>query len=306
MNRMPTDTVNIFSFLCDISEASDEVFRESEREFGCHDNLQLLARLGVMEPGPRLETVVCNACDADHPVVIEYDAERRCYFHCCPEAGMVTVKNADLITYRFRPERLTDWLTKSPPIISPPGRPSLVQDSVWHLGDATCGDTRATIIFARRVSSQAALDLLASALRPVHPIDKGLVVTTSPHVAREIRLPNGFEFLDLCDIGQWVAGQLIVDRTSLCSRVQRVQGKPVPAKRQVGAVPKGRREPSRLDWREANKPLITEMHTMILKKEARNPTDAARALARRASGNGTEASKVTRLAAAYMRMHPRV
>ena len=53
-----------------------------------------------------------------------------------------------------------------------------------------------------------------------------------------------------------------------------------------------------------DKPLIAEMHTMILGGTARNATDAARALARRAAGSGKEASKVTRLAAGYIKMHP--
>src|ERR1019366_1450163 len=150
MNRLRTDTVNIVPLLCDLSEASDEVFRESELEFGCHSGLQLLADLGVIEPGPRPETVVCNACDADHPAVIEFDAERRCYFHFCPEAGTVTLENADLVTHRFRPEWLADWLMRALPITSPLGRTGLVQGCVWHLGDAACGDTQVTVIFARR------------------------------------------------------------------------------------------------------------------------------------------------------------
>ena len=42
---------------------------------------------------------------------------------------------------------------------------------------------------------------------------------------------------------------------------------------------------------------------MILGGQARNATDAARALASRASGNGKEASKVTRLTAGYIKLY---
>ena len=57
-----------------------------------------------------------------------------------------------------------------------------------------------TTIFARRVSTQIDLDRLASELRTVHPADKGMVITTSPHVARQIELPGGFGFLFLPEI----------------------------------------------------------------------------------------------------------
>jgi hypothetical protein len=236
--------------------------------------------------------------------VIEYDPDQQCYVHFCPEAGLVTLSDADLITHRFRPEWLVDWLVKEVPITSPLRRPALVDGRVWQLGDASCGDALVTAIFARRVSSQAELDLLISALRPIHPAGKGVVFTTSPHVARQVQLPNGFEFLDLGDIIRAVGDRLIIDRANLDSRVQALQGEPLPAKPPVRASRKNRKEPSRLDYREVDKPLIAEMHAMISERKARNATDAARVLARRAAGSGREASKVTRLAAGYIKTHP--
>ena len=63
-------------------------------------------------------------------------------------------------------------------------------------------------------------------------------------------------------------------------------------------------DPARLDYREADRPLIEEMRTMIQRGMAKNATDAARGIARRASGRGTDASKVTRLAGGYLRQYP--
>ena len=200
MNRMEIEAVNIVQLLCDLSEASGEVFPGPEIGFGCHSDLRRLTELGAIEPGPRPETVTCTACDADHPAAIEYDVERRCYAHFCPEVGFVTVNHADLITHRFRPEWLVDWLTKALSIASPLGRSALVEGRVWQLGDAAFGDTQATVIFARRVSSQAEFDQLASALRPIHPADKGLVITTSRQAVRQVPLPGGYELVPLPEI----------------------------------------------------------------------------------------------------------
>jgi hypothetical protein len=223
---------------------------------------------------------------------------RRCYVHFCPEVGFVPVNDADLITYRFRTEWLADWLVKELPISLPVCRPPLVPGCGWHLGDATCRDTLMTVVFARRVSSQQALDLLVSALRPIRPVNKAIVVTTSLQVARQVALPNGFEFLDLGDLSRSIGGRLILDRTNLDLRMRALS-----AWRRVRAASKSRKEPDRLNWGELDKPLLAEMHRMILGGSARNPTDAARAVARRAAGAGKESSKVTRLAASYIRLH---
>jgi hypothetical protein len=303
ISHMKIDTVNIVPFLCDLSEASDEVLRESEMGLGNHSGLQQLVEMGAIERGPRPETVACAACDDDHPAPVEYDSNRRRYVHFCPEAGLVTLNDADLITHRFRPEWLVDWLAKEIPIHSPVRRPALVDGRVWHLGDATCADVVVTFIFARRVSSQEVLDLLVSALRPLHPIGKGLVLTTSIHTARQVQLPNGFKFLDLGDIVRSVGDQLIVDQANLDSRVQVLPDDPVPARRPTRTPRKDRKEPRRLDYREVDKPFVDQMHAMIVKGKARNPTDAARALASRAAGGGKEASKVTRLTARYAKVY---
>lgn len=161
-----------------------------------------------------------------------------------------------------------------------------------------------TVILTRRISSQAVLDELATVLGTVYLADKGLVITTSPQVARQVQLPHGFTFLDLREIGRMVGRRLAVDQARLTSLVHALPGKSSSAKPATKASRKFRQDPARLDFREADRPLIAEMHSMILAGRARNPTDAARALARRALGSGKEASKVTRLAAADIKSHP--
>ncbi len=181
---------------------------------------KFLTKLGVIELGPRPETITCTACDNDHPAEIEYDAERRCYVHFCPEVGRVTVDDAALITYQFRPEWLVDFLVKALPIVSPLRRAALVPRQVWHLGDTVCGGTVVTIVFARRIIAQADLDLLASALRTTHRADKGVVITTSLHVTRHVPLPDGYELLPFPEIVRAAAEGLEFDRARFGSRIR--------------------------------------------------------------------------------------
>jgi hypothetical protein len=96
----------------------------------------------------------------------------------------------------------------------------LVQNRAWYLGHAMCGDTLVTVVVARQVSSQAALGRLASGLRTVHPADKGLVITTSQNVVRQIPLPSGYEFLDLREIMKVTSGRLTLDTARLGSWIR--------------------------------------------------------------------------------------
>jgi hypothetical protein len=223
VNRMQTQNGNIVQLLCDLSETSDEVFRGSMVESGSRTDLRLLTKFGAISPGPRPDTVTCAACDADHPGVLDFDTDRQCYFYFCPEAGLVTVRDADLITHRYRPEWLVDWLATALHVPSPLDWRALVPSRVWHLGDALCGDTLVTVMFARRVIAQAELDQLASALRPIYRADKGLVVTTSLNVARQVALPGGYELLPLPEIVSAGPDGLALDTVRLGSWIRGMQ-----------------------------------------------------------------------------------
>jgi hypothetical protein len=208
---MKSGVPTIVQLICELAEASDNAFRESLMEAGSLTNLRLLTNLGVIKPGPRPATVTCTACTADHLEVIEYDADWKCYIHSCPDAGIVRVDNADLVTHHFQTDWLLRWLMKTLPITSPNLRPPLVAQRIWHLGDTVCGDTLVTVVFARRLVSQAELDQLASVLRPIYRAVKGVVITTSPHIARQVKLPGGYELLPLIDVATFDSGQLIID-----------------------------------------------------------------------------------------------
>jgi hypothetical protein len=298
-----TQVSDVLQLLCRLSEAPSEIFRvdATGREWG--EGLRILADLGAVGAGPRLDSITCQACDTNHFAAIEFDAEAKGYIYFCPEAGWVEVDDADLATLRFHPEWLVDWLIGALAMPNPVRRGALLPGRLWHLGDTLCGGTLVTVVFARWISSQAALDELASMLGTIHVADKGLVITTSPQAARRVRLPHGFAFLDLREIGQMVGQRLKIDQARLATFVHALAGRVSLAKRTTKTTREARREPARLDYRETDRPLIAEMHAMILAKAARNATDASRAIARRAVGSKNEASKAARLAKRYRELY---
>jgi hypothetical protein len=230
MDHPHDDPINA---LCDLAEASGDGFQATELDARYGSALRVLADLGAIEPGAPIRTVTCRACDRDHPATVEFDTATRRYLHFCPEAGIVTVDDIDLVTLRYNPGWLVEWLIRELPISPPVRRQELVQNRLWYLGDAKCGDTNITVTFARQVSSQAELDRLASALRTVHPADKGLVITTSRNVARHIQLPNGYEFLDLREIMRATERGLTLDTIRLGSWIRRMRtttGKGAPSR----------------------------------------------------------------------------
>ena len=133
-----------------------------------------------------------------------------------------------------------------------------------HLGDVKFGSTVITVVFARCVSAHRNFDLLASALRPIYRADKGLVVTTSLNVARQVALPGGYELLPFPEIVSEGPDGLSLDTVRLGSWISRMQpttakgaptrtGRPSPAEHisQIYCLRRGRGLPVKNDSAEA-------------------------------------------------------
>lgn len=69
-----------------------------------------------------------------------------------------------------------------------------------------------------------------------------------------------------------------------------------------------RRGPPRIDYRQSDLPHVGQMHAMISDGQARNPTDAAKALVGKGmiTGIGNDGSKVTRLVRHYLQKYPSI
>jgi hypothetical protein len=191
------DPVNL---LCNLIEARVGSFEANALGREAGEAVEFLSKIGAFMPGQLTRVLTCRACQNVHPVHLEFDPKTRRHWHFCPEAGRVMVEDDVLATVRVDPEWVLDWLVTALPITPPVRRRVLVPALAWHLGDAHIGGTELTVVFAIGVCTQRNLGALAIAVSTVPPAKFGVVLTTSGAPPRRLRLPHGYQFLDLRDI----------------------------------------------------------------------------------------------------------
>jgi hypothetical protein len=207
-----TDPVNL---LCDLIEARVESFEANALRSEAAQAVKFLLKIGALVPGQLTPVLTCRACHDDHPVHLEFDSTTRRHWHFCPEAGRVMVEDDVLATVRVGPEWLVDWLVTELPVTPPVRRRVLITALAWHLGDARIGGTDLTVVFAIGVCTQRNLDALAIAVSTVPPAKFGVVLTTSGAPPRRLRLPHGYQFLDLREIARPEQNCLAIDKSKL-------------------------------------------------------------------------------------------
>lgn len=211
------DPVNLLSNLI---EARVDSFETSTLPDQWGGSIDFLSNIGAVTKGGPLSVLTCRACDGDHPLHLEFDPRTRRHWHFCPEAGHVTVADDGLATIRVDPEWVLDWLVTALPITPPVRRRVLIPALAWHLGDAHTGGTELTVIFAIGVCTQRNLDALAIAISAAPPADFGLVLTTSAAPPRQLRLPHGYQFVELRDIAGLEKDCLAIEKTKLAGWIK--------------------------------------------------------------------------------------
>jgi hypothetical protein len=206
------DPVNL---LCDLIEANVGSLEATALPDQWGASTDFLSNIGVVTRGRPLSALTFRACHDDHPVHLEFDPRMRRHWHFCPEAGRVMVEDDVLATIRVDPEWMLDWLVMALPITPPVRRRVLVPALAWHLGDAHIGGTELAVVFAIGMCRQSNLGALASAISAAPPAKFGIVLTTSAAPPRPLRLPRGYEFLELREIARPEKDCLAIEKTKL-------------------------------------------------------------------------------------------
>jgi hypothetical protein len=227
-----TDSVN---HLCDLLESGVGSFEANALRSEAPQAVEFLLKIGALMPGQLARVVTCRACHNDHPVHLEFDFTRRRYWHFCPEAGRVIVEDDAIATLSVDPKWLLEWLIKELPIKPPVRRHTLVPGSVWYLGDASVGETELTVVLAVGTSARRNLDAFANAIGSVPPAKLGLVLTTSAAPPRWLRLPHGYQFLEIREIARVENERLAIHANKLLGWIKGLRkGLDKPARLQAG------------------------------------------------------------------------
>jgi hypothetical protein len=227
-----TDPINL---LCDLLEAGDGSFEADTLRSIAPQAVDFLSKIGALMPGQLARVLTCRACDEDHPVHLEFDASTRRYWHFCPDAGRVIVKDNAIATVCVDPDWLVECLVGEFPINPPVRWRELISGFAWHLGDAFVGETEVTVVLAIGTSARRNLDALANAIRTVPPAKLGLVLTTSAAPPRWLTLPHGYQFLDFREIARPANDRLAIDRNNLLGWIKGLRkGLDRPARLRAG------------------------------------------------------------------------
>jgi hypothetical protein len=225
------DPVNV---LCNLIEARVGSFEASALPDQWGGSIDFLSNIGAVTRGGPLSALTCRACHGDHPVHLEFDPRTRRHWHFCPQAGCVMVEDDVLATIRVDPEWVLDWLVIALPI-PPVRRRVLFPALAWYLGDAHMGGTELTVVFAIGMCTQRNLDALANAVSTVPPADIGIVVTTGAAPPRPLKLPHGYQFLELREIARAENDRLIIHKNKLLGWIKGLrQGLDKPARLHAG------------------------------------------------------------------------
>jgi hypothetical protein len=198
--------------------------------------------------------------------------------------------------------------------VEPPGEPPEdCDDSADEQYELVCEEAEAKFesmraSIAHTIAEQSRLGMLMTALRP---IAGGQMNTLEPYFWNtENFAPRFFRcqmslsrpFGDPARVRFEPLYWIFVTRESLDGKIGRASATGLtPNSAETGQSkrkdhPRRRREPT---WGVADMPLVKEMHRRIVSGLARSPHDAARQLAPKAQGGGSEESKKTRLAKRY-------
>jgi hypothetical protein len=212
------------SLLLDLLEAGGEKLPAKRVREHFPEVLPYLVRIGAVQADALLTELTCAKCDLDHSAVVEFDPVGREYQYFCPEAGLVTVDGDDLTSLRVDPGWLLDWLEQELSIVPPLRRRMLIDRRAWILGEAVFDKTSLTVAFVIGRLAPGAQDALAGTLAAVHPIEIGIVLTTSLDLSAEALAARRYELLDVREIFRVEADGLVFDRERLSARLRQLKG----------------------------------------------------------------------------------
>lgn len=215
-----SDPLTVLIELCE-SERERHSYRKLAACFG--SEIESLVSAGALVPAPYLDSIPCGQCDRGHSVELEYvsDIQRHRYF--CPEAGLVDVDDADLITHCVDMVWLLGQLKNSIGATGPRNPREIDRGHIWYLGSALTGETKWNLLFARRMVGAARSEALASWIGSQPAGTISLVLSTTLQLPRAAVPSPTSIFIELDEVVTWRGGRIEVNRRSLDAWVRKAR-----------------------------------------------------------------------------------
>ena len=190
-------------------EAAELVFRLCEQQpaeiswqvLNMHfDRLgeELIDAGALVETTPS-ETIVMPMDLDDELVGFGWDADRQAFVGFHPNMGLMEADPRVRKQYRIDFDWLLSTIAGAAGVAAGQRRACLADDQLWDLGNARLGRKMRPVLFARRLGSGDALDLVARALTARQGRADGVLLTTSQRISSAVRLPGRHRILHIRD-----------------------------------------------------------------------------------------------------------
>ena len=147
----------------------------------------------------------------DELVGFEWDADLQAFVGFHPNMGPMDAEPRVRKQYRIDFEWLLSAIVDAAGVAAGQRRACLVEDQLWDLGDARLGRKMRPVLFARRLCSADALDLVERALTARQGRAGGVLLTTSQRISSAVRLPGRHRILHIRDCLDQTSHQFALD-----------------------------------------------------------------------------------------------
>ena len=172
---------------------------------------ELIGAGALVETTPS-ETIVMPMDLDDELVGFGWDADRQAFVGFHPNMGLMKAEPRVRKQYRVDFDWLLSAIAGAVGVAAGQRRACLVDDQLWGLGDARLGRKNRPMLFARRLGTTDALDLVARALTARQGRADGVLLTTSPRISQAVRLPGRHRILHIRDCLDQASRHFALDR----------------------------------------------------------------------------------------------
>ena len=186
---MPNLSARAFRFLLDLAESETPVAAANIVAEEIGDELAVATTLGLLVPGGNRAGVTAGPGDAELRPILAFDGAAGAVTCFHPDAGFVTVSTQALRTWRLDPAKLAAFIGRMLGLPASFRPATLVDGLLWDLGTPRLGRAGMPVLYARRLTDEAARCRIRHELELRLGTKPSLLLTSARRVATDLALP---------------------------------------------------------------------------------------------------------------------